>query len=176
MSLGYALLHPHKVEAAISAGREKRTIDVALDMLCGALGIQGVDAELEAAFAAQSEAFMAFGARISTLFEPGRPLEQFKLFAEFDISNPTAAANAFELLCTFLENAEPAQVKGIALPIVDAVLEVMPNLDTQVAAGFATRRLDDIVGILKAPLRQGRDWRGRIPAGRCCRSWASRYE
>lgn len=156
MSLGYALLHPHKVEAAISAGREKRTIDVALDMLCGALGIQGVDAELEAAFAAQSEAFTAFGAQISTLFEPGRPLEQFKLFAEFDISNPAAAANAFDYLCAFLENAEPLQVKGIALPIVDAVLDVLPNLDTQVAAGFATKRLDDIVGILKAPLRQGR--------------------
>lgn len=156
MTLGYALLHPRQIDAALVVKPEKKGFDLMVDMLCGALGIRGVDAELEAAFTAQGAAMADFAARFETLFEPGRPLAQFKLIGAFDISDPDAIVGVFNTLCDFLETADSAQVKALAIPVIDAVLEVLPNLETEVVARFSTRQLDEVIGILKAPLRQGR--------------------
>ena len=156
MSLGYALLHPRQLDAALVVKSEKRTFDTVFDLACGALGIDNVDEELETAFVGQAEAVAEFVARFETLFEPGRPLAHFKLIADFDFSNPDSMARAVETLCTFLETADSDQVKALAIPVIDAVLDILPNLETEAVAGFVTQRLDEIVGILKTPMRRGR--------------------
>ncbi len=156
MTLGYALLHPRQLDAALVVQTEKKTFDKVFDLICGAMGIQDVDEELSAAFTAQAEGVAEFAARFETLFEPGRPLEQLKFLASVDISDPDTLSDAVEMLCSFLESADADQVKALVIPVIDAILEILPNLDSEVVGSSATRRLDEIVAILKAPLRKGR--------------------
>ena len=124
MTLGYALLHPKQLDAALLVKGEKKGFDSVFDLFCGVLGIQDVDEELGAAFTAQAEAVGDFARRFETLFEPGRPLAQLKFLASVDINNPDTLAEALDKLCSFLETAGSAQVKALAIPAIDAVLEI----------------------------------------------------
>ena len=156
MSLGYALLHPNRLEAAVQAKTEKRGFDAAFDIICGALGIDGLDVELEALFERQATELEGLAARIETLVQPGQPLAGFKAFAEIDISTPDGLLEPVNKLLDFLESAESAQISVNVMPVVDAFLDAAPSLDFEVVGSFVTERVDEMIGLLKTPLRQGR--------------------
>lgn len=156
MSLGYALLHPHRLEAALLARSQKQGFDIGYDIACGALSIGDLGAEIEALIARQGSAIEDLAGRLDELVSPGRPLAFLKAFGELDLSSPEAIFAPLGRLLDFLETAEGPQIRVTILPVVDGLLDAAPSLDLEVVSTWATARLDEIVDLLKTPLRRGR--------------------
>jgi hypothetical protein len=159
MSLGYALLHPGRIEVALEAEPQRRGFDAAADIVLGALGAGDLGAAAEAYLRRRSSDIESIGDRLERLVAAGGPLAGLRGFFEAVPETPQAVGEIGGRLAAFLGELDPDRLRVQANRLLDDVFRVVPLKGPALSAALVAH-WEDGSGVLGQLLRSGRRDKG----------------
>lgn len=156
MSLGYALLHRNRIQAALEAGPRKASYDDLADFGFGIMGAGDLGAALNEFARSRSQMFSDFIEQAQSPFTgPNGPFS----FIQNLVNRLGSAEGAGQLsgeLFTLLGQMSGPRLREQLRQWVDRLCAVIPELSGQALNRLLRDQVNDITAILEQPLRSGR--------------------
>lgn len=156
MSLGYALLHPQRIESALAADARKKTFDEAGDVTLGVIGAGDLSATAGGFFDAQLSDLEAIMEQLQGLVADGGPLAVLGELFDRDLGSTDDLGDLLHRFTATLENLDTAVLRERLCAWLDRVLDGLPTLDGRTLSAWIDRQLRQLTEVLEQPLRGGR--------------------